>query len=488
MENRKQIITWGCVSLFLSAIFNWFFLFNSWGISVLVFNVLNIGFGWFAFRKHAAFNAKIFGIYSVVLLILSIPFVRFDFMLFKFFNFFLMLAVYGLMVHMVLPFSLPRIIVLTLHGLFSPIVKLNAFIAETKPLAQNKKGVFRNVILGLLIALPVLSIVVPLLLSADAVFDSGVKAVFGVPDEEKIAELVIRVIFLVSFFLYFYSRHRHKPEFAFIEKTVTPRMTMNLTFANVFLISIDLVYLVFSYVQIKYLFLGNQLPEGMDYATYAREGFFQLVFVTVINVIILLIFNYFKEKHISVNVLLMVTVVCTYIMTASAFYKMSMYESTYGYTRLRLLVYIYLIGQTFGLVPVVIGIFKPHFKYLEVAVLGVFIYYLLVSFINVDGFVTERNIDRQKREVAVELDAAYIGTLSADAIPAFEAYVLDNENEDIIDQTGKEVLKNSIINKYANTDKSAKWFSYNLSIAHLKRVYNEVDPSGEAWENSELYW
>lgn len=48
---------------------------------------------------------------------------------------------------------------------------------------------------------------------------------------------------------------------------------------------IDLVYAAFTYVQISYLFSGAKaaLPDGLTYAEYAKNGFNELVTVTVIN-------------------------------------------------------------------------------------------------------------------------------------------------------------------------------------------------------------
>ena len=46
-----------------------------------------------------------------------------------------------------------------------------------------------------------------------------------------------------------------------------------------------------------YLFGGlMQLPSGYTYARYAREGFFQLLFVCILNVIIVLLGDVYKRQ------------------------------------------------------------------------------------------------------------------------------------------------------------------------------------------------
>ena len=50
-------------------------------------------------------------------------------------------------------------------------------------------------------------------------------------------------------------------------------------------------YVLFCIIQIFSLFLGKmQHPAGYTYARYAREGFFQLLFVCMINVCLVLFF------------------------------------------------------------------------------------------------------------------------------------------------------------------------------------------------------
>ena len=47
------------------------------------------------------------------------------------------------------------------------------------------------------------------------------------------------------------------------------------------------VYLVYCGIQVIYLFMRRgTLPEGYTYSSYAHEGFFQLVFVCLINIVL----------------------------------------------------------------------------------------------------------------------------------------------------------------------------------------------------------
>ena len=58
------------------------------------------------------------------------------------------------------------------------------------------------------------------------------------------------------------------------------------------------LYLVFSVVQIGGLFLGKMtLPQGYTYAMYAREGFFQLLAVSILNLFLVLAGIQFFKKN-----------------------------------------------------------------------------------------------------------------------------------------------------------------------------------------------
>ena len=102
---------------------------------------------------------------------------------------------------------------------------------------------------------------------------------------------------------------------------------------------LSVLYLVFSGIQIIYLFMGQmQLPEGYTYAEYAREGFFQLLVVCIINLIIVLsTLTLFQESNILKGVLTVMSF-CTFIMIASSALRMFLYIESYYLTFLRIFV------------------------------------------------------------------------------------------------------------------------------------------------------
>ncbi|PKM52586.1 MAG: hypothetical protein CVV02_00175 [Firmicutes bacterium HGW-Firmicutes-7] len=444
-------------SVVLSILFNYFFLFSKLGVSVLIFNIILLTIGYFCSKEVDGFSKKKYMIISVTILLLSTPFLRYDFALFKVFNFLLIIGMYGLIVHSIIPFNIFQWFLLTFQSLLLPLGKLNQLFLDLEIITTIKKKGFINVIVGLVLACMFLIFVVPILLSSDVVFNTMITQMVTLSLTTVLRKGFFRFFVFLFFAAYIYNHVARKINYVSIDTLYSPKRVFNITSSYVFLICIDLVYLAFSFIQIKYLFLGNQLPEGIHYAQYAREGFFQLVFISAINVLVVTIFNQFKKAHKLTNGLLLITVICTYIMTFSAFYRMSLYESTYGYTRLRLLVYLFLIAEAIALIPILIGIFKANFKYLELASISVFIFYILLTFLNVDAFIAVKNIERYSNNPhEINFDYQYLEQLSLDAKPVIEAHMSEYP---VYIQTS---FKRSFEEKQSNYS-DLNWYEWNLA-------------------------
>ena len=99
------------------------------------------------------------------------------------------------------------------------------------------------------------------------------------------------------------------------------------------------LYAVFAIIQILSPFLGKQmLPAGYSYSEYARQGFFQLLFVAAVNLVIVLVCNRaFAESRV-LRTILTIMCGCTYVMIGSSAVRMLMYIRAYHLTYLRVLV------------------------------------------------------------------------------------------------------------------------------------------------------
>ncbi len=466
----------------LSLLFNVFFILSHWGISVIIFNGVLLGVTYFTLRDQPQFNPKQFFVCAGLLIILAIPFARFDFELFKVINTLLMVLVYVFLVNGVFELNLAHIIRDLFLGVFTPFSRIHLYTKDSAQKVLKNDTNFIKILLGLLFAGLVFVVVLPLLLSSDTVFNATLDNAFGFMDFIEVDEVLLRMFFFFLFGSYLYAQFGHKP-------LPLPKVEAqkNLSFfdpviANVFLVCIDLVYVLFSYIQIKYLFMGNVLPDEMNYSEYARQGFFQLVFVTAINILMIIVFNKFKQHRVMTNALLVITLLCTYIMTFSAFKRMALYESTFGFTRLRFLVDLFLIAEVIALIPIFIGILRPKIQFLEIAFLTLFVYYLGITFINVDAFVADKNIqmyrDMSDSSAAnQDFDIDYLDTLSKDVLPKLAEFIDTADDETAL------YFKETILLKYLNSYYEAKWYEFNFSNQKTADLYGKFYPLGHDENN-----
>ena len=182
---------------------------------------------------------------------------------------------------------------------------------------------------------------------------------------------------------------------------------------------LSLLYLLFSGIQIFGLFLGKmQLPEGYTYAQYAREGFFQLLAVSILNLILVLVcLSFFRESRV-LKVIMTIMSLCTFIMIASSVMRMIIYIRYYYLTFLRIFVLWMLTVLFVMFIGVLINIYRESFPLFRYGVVMVTVLYLALSFSHPDYIIARVNIAN-----APGADFSYLSDLSADAAPVIIPYM-----------------------------------------------------------------
>ncbi|MBO4864424.1 MAG: DUF4173 domain-containing protein [Eubacterium sp.] len=253
-----------------------------------------------------------------------------------------------------------------------------------------KKGVFGSVLLGLIISIPVVGIILTLLTHADVVFKTMIEDYLNI-DFHFGTIFGIAVTFVISFLasyciMRFFSKKRIAEEVK-IHKNWEPVVAITV------LTLISVIYLAFSMIQILYLFWGGmELPEDYTYAEYAREGFFQLLVVCILNVLIVLfVQKFFKDSKV-LKLLMTVISLCTYIMIASSAMRMILYIEAYHLSFLRILVLWTLAVLSLLLVGVIISIFKETFPLFKYGVVIMSVMYLVLSFSHTDYIIARYNL------------------------------------------------------------------------------------------------
>jgi len=198
---------------------------------------------------------------------------------------------------------------------------------------------------------------------------------------------------------------------------------------------LDLLFAAFVLVQLTVLFGGARhvlANASLTYAEYARGGFWQLLLVTMLTLVILGAAARWAPREqradrVLVRVLLGLLAALTLVIVASALYRMSVYEEAYGFTQLRVFVTAVEIwlGAVF-LMIMIAGVLLRGAWLPRAVALSAVLALLGLAVADPDRLVADRNIDRYAATGKLDLD--YLHWLSADAAPAMERLPKDQRD------------------------------------------------------------
>lgn len=310
--------------------------------------------------------------------------------------------------------NLTIICFVSIGRVFWPFTHGLAYFTEArKENDEGKRKTVAAVGLGILIAVGLLIVVFPMLLRSDMVFEGIFKDAFY---EVEFGSFLGITFMLFVGFISSYAFFSALCSSQFEEKE-EKRKNFNSLIAITFTGILAMVYALYAGIQVLYLFLKlGSLPDGVTYSAYAREGFFELLFVGLINFILVLVcMALFRGSKVLYGIL---TVICgcTFIMIASAVYRMMLYVQTYHLTFLRILVLWFLIVLALVMAGVTISIYRksfPLFRYIA-AVVGCG--YILFSFARPDRVIAEYNLQHMETVSMWDIEYMLYG-LSDDAAP-----------------------------------------------------------------------
>ena len=295
--------------------------------------------------------------------------------------------------------------------LFQPMIDFSDFLKEKKGTQNTRFRILFPVLIGIGIAVIMLPLILSLLCSADAVFYNMFRGVLQDMMNFYSLQNIFAVLAMFLFaFLASYcimTRLAH-PNLSDSKKQRAYEPVIAITFTSIF----SVIYVVFCLIQIVYLFAGlGTLPENYTYAQYAREGFFQLVFICLLNLAIVLLCIRLFQRHPALQILLSVISICTFVMIASSAYRMVLYISVYHLTILRVFVLWALLVISVLMAGTIVYIYNDAFPFVKFCLVSITVLYLIYSFAHPDYWIAKYNFAHE--------DYSYTYALSLDAIPAF---------------------------------------------------------------------
>lgn len=278
---------------------------------------------------------------------------------------------------------------------------------------SENKGKIKKVIKAVLITLPIAIVIIALLSSADANFANIFRSIGSVIGnalgEIEISNVFARIIlifcafvYLMCFLDYIVLRYKRKVQ---EEEDFKKKHEDNFTIKMILGV-LNVVYLIFCVLQIKALF---EVSDSLNLSHFAREGFFQLMAVSLINLVMLLIAKKSeneeeKKSNRYINTMCVIMVVFTLIILISAVLRMYLYENAFGYTLLRLLVYCSLFAEAVLLIPTVLYILDRKVSLTKSYFAILLTVYICMNFANFDYIIAKRNVDRYVETGKIDID------------------------------------------------------------------------------------
>ena len=285
----------------------------------------------------------------------------------------------------------------------------------------KRDGNLKKVLCGILIAVPLAVIVGALLLNADGVMNFYFKDAFR---NLRFGEVFWHILLVLIVTLLFYSflfnaAFSRKLTAAKEDGKRIPAVTL-----TVVLSVLLLLYAVFAYVQFAYLMGLRGLPAELTYSEYARQGFTELILVSIINLCVFGLCLARGEESKPLRGLMFALLAATLILLYSAAMRLILYTEAYGLTFRRLLPLWFMAFLLFVLLLCTVRLIKRKLHLVRIAAMGLVVWYLLLNVVNVDGLIAESILKKAQREGELSnQDYIYVMYhLSYDAEPVRKEY------------------------------------------------------------------
>lgn len=334
-----------------------------------------------------------------------------------------------------------------------------AFFAHSTVLAEqsvrlnkDSKSVTKVVLRGILIAVALLIVFANLLAQADPVFASLLEKYQADSIDRILGTLALLIVFV------FLVTLRAK---ATTDES-TPFKALHFYDFAIPAFVIDLLFLCFIFIQIKYLFGANESIVNFDitYSDYVRKGFLELMIIGFLGALMSYAMTLkthaleaMKQMRVlkGLNIILLLEL---FAILASALQRDLIYMDAYGLTRVRF-IGLFLLAWIAGLlvINVIFTLMKGFSErrwFTSLFILSILGFFTL-NIVNVDQWISEKSENK---------DYFYINNLSTDASSAWDDSLSNaetvlnslSENTTLSDE-GKEVLADTQVSLFALSQK-----------------------------------
>jgi len=399
---------------------------------------------------------------------------------------------------------------LTLFG--SMIARPLGFMAEVKrdqPSAGEKRSSpLWAYLRGIVIALPVLAIFGALLSSADPIFGKRLEEFIDIFNIDNLPEYIFRLVYILVFAYAIAGAYLHAAQKSAEagEGKLAIKPFMGFTESAIVLGSVALLFAAFVAIQFRYFFGGNVniTLDGFTYSDYARRGFGELVAVAFFSLLLLLGLGAITRRESDLQRRAfsgagIALVALVLVMLVSAFQRLVLYETAYGFSRLRTYTHVFMIWLALLLVAVVILEILRRERAIGFAlVLASLGFVVSLGVLNVDAFIVTQNIQREVNGTGVslddsgvnaraELDTTYFLDLSDDSVPALVAG-FQNKSLPVSVREKIGVALSCKRDTRETQESDRPWQGFHLARYYADRAFADIKKELDAYTITDTEW
>lgn len=221
------------------------------------------------------------------------------------------------------------------------------------------------------------------------------------------------------------------------------------------------LYVVFFISQWSYYVSGftGVLPENFSYADYAREGFFQLCTVAVINLAILLALGIFMKRDKAGKILVfkllsLIFSLFTLVLISTAIAKLVMYIDYYGLTPKRVYAAWFMAVLALVFILAAVKQFVPGLKLVALSMAVTVVMFAALGLSNPNALIARYNVDRYLDGSLSTLDSEAMGDLGIAAVPEMVLLMeaLEEDGDRGEDYTSTVIFLNNMRVRLINED------------------------------------
>ncbi|MFH1427067.1 MAG: DUF4153 domain-containing protein [Patescibacteria group bacterium] len=357
--------------------------------------------------------------------------------------------------------------------IFSIIVKIgsafNLYFDLLTPKNKRSKGIIIKIILGVVLFLIIaLIFIIPLLSSADTVFAEKVDIIYNWIKETISVSFIYKIIiFIIISIILLSSLLAWGEKYDFSEKEESKKK-LDPIISGIVLGGILGLYLLFLWVQIKKLWIGNLPFDFKETESLVKSGFWQLFFLSGINTLIY--FFTYRKTNIFVQRILIAFTIASLLLLFSAGQRMALYVTYYGFSYEKFFASYTVIYSAILFMWLIYRLFKKEranvFKFLIFLFLWMF---SVITILPVEQFILRANVALSEKQNS-RIRLFELTMLSPDVLSLVKKYQSEGalkEKADYLKRESEQKFEEDFdwgpwIEKQEKRIADKKWYEKNL--------------------------